>query len=344
MSVDDLQTALQLHALGHLTAQIGASLTWSDCIHVLTTDGRVALLERLKCAGVEGIRDRQAVAKAVAIAARAQQCPAEGNTLPPTLAACCLPPATPSPSPPPGPLPVKESLSQNGCLQDLRALQFHGWKWGGIFLEIGVDDALSNNNTILLERTYGWRGICVDPNAPQISKRTCAFFQVALASRSGRAEFCMGGPFSGLASFVDSETHNRMWHDMAKVMPRTQVETRTPREVLVASGAPAVIDYMSLDVEGAEMEILRSFPFDEYTVLLATVETNDDPAKEAEMRAFMRGQGYTFLGHAARDDYYAYRPAESAHAAFTDFLPALDYYAPGEAAYDRRRRTPPGRH
>ncbi len=70
---------------------------------------------------------------------------------------------------------------------------------------------------------------------------------------------------------------------------------------------------------------LRAFPFDEYTVLFATVETNDDPAKEHELRAFMRGRGYTFLGHAGVDDYFAWRPAK-----LPAFRPPLDYSGTSE--------------
>lgn len=54
-----------------------------------------------------------------------------------------------------------------------------------------------------------------------------------------------------------------MWHDMARLMGTTIVQTRTPLEVLRLGGAPSIIDYMSLDVEGSEMDILRAFPFDE---------------------------------------------------------------------------------
>ena len=96
-----------------------------------------------------------------------------------------------------------------------------------------------------------------------------------------------------------------------------------------------MIDYLSLDVEGGEMDVLRAFPWAEYTVALLTVETNDDAAKETELRAYMAEQGYTFLGHAADDDYFAWRPAGSAASAFH---PPLDYCDPDEHATTPRGR------
>jgi len=101
----------------------------------------------------------------------------------------------------------------------------------------------------------------------------------------------------------------------------SSVQTRTPRELLAAARAPTVIDYLSLDVEGAEMEILRAFPFDEYRVLFATIETNNDAAKEDEMRTFMESVGHVFLGHTGNDDYYASAPINPGVA----FNPKLEY-------------------
>ena len=54
------------------------------------------------------------------------------------------------------------------------------------------------------------------------------------------------------------------------------------------------------------MDILEAFPFEDYTIGFATIETNNDKAKEKEIRELMLSHGYTFLGHAAVDDYFCY--------------------------------------
>ena len=78
--------------------------------------------------------------------------------------------------------------------------------------------------------------------------------------------------------------------------------------------------------------MLRAFPFDEYTVLFATVETNDDAPKERELRAFMRERGFAFLGHAEHDDYFAWGPSADTGGRLD---PPLDYV--DEAATARAR-------
>ena len=186
----------------------------------------------------------------------------------------------------------------------------------------------------MLDEQFGWCGCCVDPNANRMASRTCAFFPVALASRTGTAQFSWGGPYSGLTEFVSSETHNAMHCDMAEHMWTSTVEVRTPLEVLESAHAPTEIDYLSLDVEGSEMEILRAFPFDKYRIAFATIETNNDAAKEVEMRDFMCERGYAFIGHAGNDDYFACEPARRN----LRYVPPLDYYERTEHTDKRSRR------
>src|SRR5208282_5027346 len=81
---------------------------------------------------------------------------------------------------------------------------------------------------------------------------------------------------------------------------------RTLRSVLRDCNAPPVIDYWSLDTEGSELTILKSFPFDEYSFRVLTVEHNRLPVKE-DIRRFLNGHGYTRVRTIDIDD--CYRPA-----------------------------------
>ncbi len=70
------------------------------------------------------------------------------------------------------------------------------------------------------------------------------------------------------------------------------------------AGAPPVIDYWSLDVEGSELRLLKSFPFDAYTFDTLTVEHNNLPVRRA-IRSFMESVGFEYLTTLAIDDCYA---------------------------------------
>jgi hypothetical protein len=79
-----------------------------------------------------------------------------------------------------------------------------------------------------------------------------------------------------------------------------------------------VIDYLSLDVEGQEYNILRTFPFDKYKFRCITVEHNAPhigPKQQMLIRDLLENNGYKFVkgnddvnnwGHGPIDDFYIY--------------------------------------
>lgn len=78
---------------------------------------------------------------------------------------------------------------------------------------------------------------------------------------------------------------------------------RTIRSVLRSAGAPRTIDYWSLDTEGSELALLKSFPFDEYRVRVLTVEHNNGPIR-APIRGFLEARGYVRARDLGIDDGY----------------------------------------
>ena len=79
---------------------------------------------------------------------------------------------------------------------------------------------------------------------------------------------------------------------------------RTVRSLLRECAAPPVIDFWSLDTEGSELAILKSFPFDEYSFRLLTVEHNWLPVRD-EIRKFLESLGYRRIKEMGIDDCYA---------------------------------------
>ena len=64
------------------------------------------------------------------------------------------------------------------------------------------------------------------------------------------------------------------------------------------------IDFFSLDVESAELEVLSTFPFQTTTVGVFCMEADEhDPAKNAAVIALLESQGYNYHGHVVRNDW-----------------------------------------
>jgi hypothetical protein len=78
---------------------------------------------------------------------------------------------------------------------------------------------------------------------------------------------------------------------------------RTVRSVLEECEAPRIIDYWSLDTEGSELAILKSFPFQDYRFRILTVEHNWRSAR-GEIRRFLQSRGYAHAAALGADDCY----------------------------------------
>ena len=206
----------------------------------------------------------------------------------------------------------QDSYSYQG--QDLFVMEMLNGLRGGFFLDSGASNGLRGNNTWLLEQSLGWTGICVEPNAESfaqlVANRACICLNCCIYDREGSVEFLeAAGVLGGIATEYDAahlrytqRTLGDRWPDGAPP-PTVQKVARTMTSILRGSAAPSAIDYWSLDTEGSELAILRSFPFDEYVFRVLTVEHNNAPVRE-EIREFLEARGYIRIRDLGIDDGY----------------------------------------
>lgn len=151
--------------------------------------------------------------------------------------------------------------SQPQTEQDQWVVTRTGRQHHGYFVEIGGYDGQRHSNTLALEESFDWTGLLVEPNPILYSKLVgnrpnCAHANVAVGPVEGIGNFIVGDAFSGLVEFMPDawyEEHRRRGN------PLLSVETVTLSRLLDAHKAPECIDYLSLDVEGAEFAILEEF-------------------------------------------------------------------------------------
>lgn len=169
-------------------------------------------------------------------------------------------------------------------------------KTHGFFVEIGAFDGHHLSNSLLLERDFSWSGILVEPN-PALSDsvrstRTSPLDTHPVDSVSGRQvimRFVLGEPeLSSMAeiAFRDKHAENRR-----KESIEVEQTTISLNDLLFTYNAPSSIDYMSIDTEGNEIEILRTFDFERYNVKLLSVEHNHTQA-DAQIEELLAMEGY----------------------------------------------------
>ncbi|MBV5325588.1 MAG: FkbM family methyltransferase [Rhodospirillaceae bacterium] len=178
----------------------------------------------------------------------------------------------------------------------------------GFFLDTGAADGITSSNTLLLERDYGWQGICVEPNTRLFAalrhNRQCLCLPDCLDQHAAEVEFVEG---ANLLGGIRRCYPPMMWRYVQRLYGQhpqsVRKRTRSIADVLRSSHAPPVIDYWSLDTEGSELVILRGFPFDQYRIRVLTVEHNRQPVR-AEIEALLDSHGYRRVRDFGIDDGY----------------------------------------
>lgn len=166
--------------------------------------------------------------------------------------------------------------SQEG--QDRHIAAILKGKRGGYFIDLAANEPVQISNTRALERDYGWKGLCIEPNSrywQALSQtRSCSLVTNPVSNVEEPMLMTERGAFS---SFVPK--HKQEWRASAGLNATAlrraglmKVRTRRLDKLLTEHRAPATIDYLSLDVEGHEYEAMLSFPFDTHRLLLLSVE------------------------------------------------------------------------
>jgi FkbM family methyltransferase len=198
--------------------------------------------------------------------------------------------------------------------QDLWVLWETQSKREGFFVEFGATNGRDINNTLLLEQSYGWNGLLAEPfsrwHAELAANRRARIDHRCVWKESGQQlEFVTtpGMPeYGGVAARAFDDSHSSM---RARSGERVLVETISLNDLLREHDAPSHIDYLSIDTEGSELDILQAFDFGRYRVDLISVEHDYNEAKRGALRDLLQEHGYMqrFPRFSSWDDWYVRR-------------------------------------
>lgn len=167
-------------------------------------------------------------------------------------------------------------------------------KTGGFFVEFGAADGIAASTTHLLEKEFGWRGIVAEPNpswhhALRQNRRAAIDPRCVFAASGARVKFAVteSALLATIADYVSCDGHaqSRERHHVI------EVETVSLNDLLVSHDAPRDIDFISIDTEGSEYDILRTFDFNHWRVRLFSVEHNRT-VRQAQIHELMTRNGY----------------------------------------------------
>lgn len=192
---------------------------------------------------------------------------------------------------------MKSLLSESESLgfQDLifAALFPERLQNSGYFIEIGVGDGRVHSNTWLFERAFGWSGLLIEPNprfhgAIRDQRPNAALETTAAFDRSDVLTFVDDDRLGGIAERRDYARHQARGEGKGLI----EVETAPTEELFARHAVPETVDFMTVDTEGSEKEILSAIDFSRRRFLFLCVEHNFDRAREGTYKALLQPLGY----------------------------------------------------
>ena len=199
-------------------------------------------------------------------------------------------------------------FSKSQLRQDLFVLGELGFKKGGFFVEFGATDGIALSNSFLLETRFGWNGILAEPakkfHRDLANNRSVNIETDCVWKATGEKLIfneVQNSELSTIASFSNSDHHAKPRNDGE----RYEVNTISLDDLLEKFDAPKFIDYLSIDTEGSEFEILNSFNFNKYKFKVITVEHNFNSNRN-HLYDLLINNGYKrkFVECSSWDDWY----------------------------------------
>ena len=172
----------------------------------------------------------------------------------------------------------------------------------GTFVEFGCSNGIRNSNSLLLEREYGWNGLCIEPNPFEatfaIKNRKHGIHALLsypaqdykYAAMSGH---CAQG--SGIVEFMNEKSKNNL-----KTCPQARGEQLNyvtipgvNLETLLEENHMPSVTWISADCEGCELTFIQNFDFDKYDVRVFSYETSANRETGAKIENLLAEKGFS---------------------------------------------------
>ena len=189
---------------------------------------------------------------------------------------------------------ISDSKSQ--IFQDLFVLNELNFKKKGFFIEIGAANGIDLSNTYLLEKKFDWDGIVVEPakiwRDEIIKNRACTISYDCIYSESGlKVEFLETTKPEFSTVNIDSKSKDIHEGYRQKNNKKYELQTISFKDFSTKYEVPNKIDFLSIDTEGTELEILKSINFEDFDIKIITVEHNFTKKRESIFN-YLIGFGY----------------------------------------------------
>jgi FkbM family methyltransferase len=172
----------------------------------------------------------------------------------------------------------------------------------GVFIDIGAHDGKTYSNTLHFEKK-GWTGICVEP-LPSVFKvlkttRQCICVNAAIDIVNGETNFVSNTGYtemlSGIEKYYPEKHHARRLKEQRIMGGSTEIiKVPTIRlDTLLEKHGINRVDYLNVDVEGGEYEVIKSIDFNTVDIHVIGFEDNYQE-NSASIISYLTTKGYQY--------------------------------------------------
>jgi FkbM family methyltransferase len=208
----------------------------------------------------------------------------------------------------------KHSYSQEGEDMVVQSFYDNKKKYKGYYIDIGAHHPYRFSNTLYFYKK-GWKGINVEPT-PSVIKLFKIFrsrdinLNIGISSKKEKLKFyCFNEPaLNGFSKELSEERNSTS--ERYKIIKELEIETYPLAEVLDKYlPAGQQIDFLTIDVEGLDMQVLLSNNWEKYKPLHILVEDPLDfeNLSNSEIYTFLGKQGYQLVAKTLRTLFFTYK-------------------------------------
>ena len=196
--------------------------------------------------------------------------------------------------------------SQSGQDKIIKEVFFNNKK-NGFFIEIGAYDGIMGSNCYYFEKYLNWDGIAVEPSNIQFEKlkknRKCKVLNDAISNEVKEVEFMEVTEGLTQMSGINDDSFKRniniISNNQGSKMKATSIKTITFDQIVSKN---TKIDYLSIDIEGGEMNLLNSINFSDYEIKVISVENNIP--KTQNFKNFFDTKNFTYYDRVGQDEIF----------------------------------------
>jgi len=196
--------------------------------------------------------------------------------------------------------------SQPETNQDAWVIRTLRGKQNGTFLEIGAYDGVYHSNTLTLEQSYGWDGWLIEAERRCVNmaglSRKAIVVDAVVAPTFGVQPFYLADQWGGLSNYMRT---NLLEGHLEHSNPIIYMFTETLTNLVKRLRLPPVVDYLSIDIEGAEFPVLRQYfnrPTTHFRCMTIEVGTEKDDLDN--LYDLLEPHGYQLAGTKAWESYW----------------------------------------